>query len=179
MDSEIIRQLAKSGLLPQEEMLEVKTRDSKLFIGIPRERGFQEKRVSLVPESVGLLVNNGHRVIIESKAGEKAGFSDNDYSEAGAEIIFDTKEIYQANVVMKVSPPTLEEIEMFDALKKQLLISSLQLKIQPRDFVQKLSKKKVTAIAYDYVQDQDGVYPIIRSMSEIAGTTSIDRKSVV
>jgi alanine dehydrogenase len=173
MDSEIIRQLAKSGLLPQEEMLEVKTRDSKLFIGIPKETGFQEKRVALVPESVGLLVNNGHRVIIESKAGDKAGFSDNDYSEAGAEIIFETKEVYQANVVIKVSPPTLKEIEMFDALKKQLLISSLQLKIQPRDFIQKLSKKKVTAIAYDYVQDQDGVYPIIRAMSEIAGTTSI------
>jgi alanine dehydrogenase len=173
MDSEIIRQLAKSGLLPQEEMLEVKTRDSKLFIGIPKETGFQEKRVPLVPESVGLLVNNGHRVIIESKAGEKAGFSDNDYSESGAEIIFDTKEIYQANLVMKVSPPTVGEIEMFDALKKQLLISSLQLKIQPRDFVHKLAKKRVTAIAYDYIQDQDGVYPIIRSMGEIAGTTSM------
>jgi len=173
MDSEIIRQLAKSGLLPQEEMLEVKTRDSKLFIGIPKETGFQEKRVALVPESVGLLVNNGHRVMIESKAGDKAGFSDNDYSEAGAQIIFETKEVYQANVIMKVSPPTLEEIEMFDALKKQLLISSLQLKIQPKDFVQKLTSKKVTAIAYDYVQDQDGVYPIIRSMSEIAGTTSM------
>jgi alanine dehydrogenase len=173
MDSEIIRQLAKSGLLPQEEMLEVKTRDSKLFIGIPKETGFQEKRVALVPESVGLLVNNGHRVLIESKAGEKAGFSDNDYSEAGAEVIFETKEVYQANVIMKVSPPTLEEIEMFDALKKQLLISSLQLKIQPKDFVQKLTSKKVTAIAYDYVQDEDGIYPIIRSMSEIAGTTSM------
>lgn len=173
MDSEIIRQLAKSGLLPQEEMLEVKTKDSKLYIGIPKETAFQENRVSLVPESVGLLVNNGHRVVIENNAGVAAGFTDKDYSEVGAEVAYDTKEVYQADVLMKVSPPTLEEIDLFDANKKQLLISSLQLKIQPKDFIHKLTSKKVTAIAYDYIQDQDGVYPIIRAMSEIAGTTSI------
>lgn len=173
MDSDIIKQLAKSGLLPQEEMLEVQTKDSKLFIGIPKETAFQENRVSLVPESVGLLVNNGHRVVVESNAGEQAGFNDKDYSEAGAEIAYETKTVYEANVIMKVAPPTLEEVELFDAQKKQLLISSLQLNIQPRDFIQKLTQKKITAIAYDFIQDQEGIYPIIRSMSEIAGTTSI------
>ena len=166
-------QLAKSGLLPQEEMLEVKTRDSKLFIGIPKEIAFQEKRVALVPESAGLLVNNGHRVVVETNAGVQAGFNDKDYSEAGAEICYDVKEVYQADVILKVAPPSLEEINYFDVKKRQLLISSLQLTVQPKDFIRKLAEKKITAIGFDYIQDQDGIYPIIRSMSEIAGTTSI------
>ncbi len=173
MESDIMKQLAKSGLLPQEEMLEVRTRDSKLYIGIPKETAFQESRVALVPESVGLLVNNGHRVLVETNAGVKAGFNDKDYSEAGAEISYSTKEIYETNVIIKVAPPTLDEVMLFDAAKKQLLISSLQLNIQPREFLHQLLRKKVTAIAYDFIQDQDGVYPIIRSMSEIAGTTSM------
>ena len=173
MESDIMKQLAKAGLLPQEEMLEVRTRDSNLYIGIPKETAFQENRVALVPESVNLLVNNGHRVLVETNAGVKAGFADKDYSEAGAEISYSTKEIYETNVIIKVAPPTLEEVELFDAAKKQLLISSLQLNIQPREFLYQLLRKKVTAIAYDFIQDQDGVYPIIRSMSEIAGTTSM------
>lgn len=173
MTSDIMKQLAKSGLLPQEETLEIRTRDSKLFIGIPKETAYQEKRVALVPESVGLLINNGHRVVVESNAGNQANFNDKDYSEVGAEIAYNTKEVYQADIIIKVAPPTIEEVDLFDSQKKQLLISSLQLNIQPRDFLHKLLQKKVTAIAYDYIQDNDGVFPIIRSMSEIAGTTSI------
>lgn len=173
MNSDIIKQLTKAGLMPKEEMLEVKTRDSKLYIGIPKETAFQENRVALVPESVGLLVNNGHRVVIETNAGIQAGFNDRDYSEAGAEIAYDVKDVYQADVIMKVAPPTLEEIELFDAKKKQLLFSALQLNVQPRDCVYQLMQKKVTAIAYDFIQDNDGIYPIVRAMSEIAGTTSV------
>lgn len=173
MNSDIIKQLAKAGLMPKEEMLEVKTKDSKLFIGIPKETAFQENRVALVPESVGLLVNNGHRVIIETNAGLQASFNDRDYSEAGAEIAYDVKEVYQADIIMKVAPPTLEEIEYFDPSKKQLLFSALQLNVQPRECIHRLMQKKVSAIAYDFIQDNDGIYPIVRAMSEIAGTTSV------
>lgn len=173
MKSDLIKHLAESGLMPQEEMLEIQTRDSKLFIGIPKETAFQEHRVALVPDSVGLLVSNGHRVIVESNAGKASNFQDKDYSDAGAEISNNTKEVYKADLIMKVAPPTMEEIEYFDPQKKQLLCSALQLNVQPRECMCKLMEKKVTALAYDFIQDRDCIYPIVRAMSEIAGTTSI------
>ena len=102
----------EAALSPQEEKLEVGRKKQKLYIGIPRETEFQEQRVALVPESVGLLVANGHRVVIESNAGKNANFSDNEYSESGAEIIYDTQEIYKADIILKISPPSEEEIKM-------------------------------------------------------------------
>lgn len=171
--SDLIRHLTESGLMPQEEMLEVQSKESSLYIGIPKEISLQEKRVALVPNSVGLLVSNGHRVVVEKGAGESANFTDKDYSEAGAEIAYQTEDVYKANIVIKVAPPTLEEIEYFDPLQKQVLFSALQLSAQPKDCMKMLMNKKVTGIAYDFIKDREGVYPIVRSMSEIAGNTSI------
>jgi alanine dehydrogenase len=74
---------------------------------------------------------------------------------------------------MKVAPPTLEEIEYFDKGKKQLLFSALQLNVQPKECMAKLMQKKVSAVAFDYITDRENIYTIVRSMSEIAGTTSI------
>jgi alanine dehydrogenase len=171
--SDLIRHLTESGLMPQEEMLEVQSKESSLYIGIPKETSLQEKRVALVPDSVAVLVSNGHRVVVEKGAGESANFTDKDYSEAGAEIIYETKDVYRANIVIKVAPPTLDEIEFFDPLQKQILFSALQLSAQPKDCMKKLMNKKVTGIAYDFIKDKEGVYPIVRCMSEIAGNTSI------
>ena len=112
--SDLIKHLTESGLMPKEEMLEVAKSEQSLFIGIPKETALQENRVALVPDSVGLLVNNGHRVIIESNAGEAANFTDKDYSEAGAEIVSESKEVYKANIIIKVAPPTLSEIELLN-----------------------------------------------------------------
>ena len=96
---EILQALIKdSGLLPQVEMLEVKRKKGSLYIGIPKETTFQERRVALVPDAVSLLVSNGHRVRIESQSGKAANFSDNEYSEAGAEICFDKAEIYKCDI---------------------------------------------------------------------------------
>lgn len=171
-DPNILKQLIKEGsLMPQEEMLEVRRKKGKLFIGIPRETSFQERRVALVPEAVSLLVSNGHRVLIESKSGENANFSDNEYSEAGAEICYDTKEIFKCDIIFKVAPPSEDEVEMMPG--NQTLISALQLSAQPKMILQKLMQKKITAVAWDYIQDEAGAYPIVRSMGEIAGTTSI------
>lgn len=158
-------------MLPQEEMLEVGRKKGKLYIGIPKEISFQENRIALVPDAVTLLVNNGHRVVIETNAGKAANFEDKDYSEAGAEIAYNVEEVYKAEIVLKVAPPSTEEIEMMQ--RKQTLISALQLTVQPEDYVKKLVSKKVTAIAYDYIKDKDGIFPVIRLMSEIAGNTSI------
>lgn len=163
--------IKESGMLPQVEMLEIKKKKGSLHIGIPKETTFQERRVSLAPEAVSLLVSNGHRVKIETKSGENSNFTDNEYSEAGAEICYDPAEIYKCDIIFKVAPPNEEEVEMMTG--GQTLISALQLSVQPKEILQKLMHKKVTAIAWDYIQDEDGSYPVVRTMGEIAGTTSI------
>lgn len=171
-DPEILKQLMQQGsLLPKEEMLEVARKKGNLYIGIPKETSFQELRVALVPETVSLLVSHGHRVKIESGAGKGASFSDNEYSEAGAEICYDVKEIFQCDIIFKVAPPTEEEVDMMPG--NQTLISALQITVQPKEILQKLMTKKVTAVAWDYIRDEDGVFSVVRTMGEIAGTTSI------
>lgn len=171
-DPEILKKLIKEGsLLPQEETLEIGRKKGHLYIGIPRETSFQEKRVALVPEAVSLLVANGHRVKIETKSGELSNFSDNEYSEAGAEICYDRAEIFKCDIIFKVAPPSEEEVELMSG--GQTLISALQISIQPKVILQKLMQKKITAIAWDYIQDDEGVYPVVRTMGEIAGTTSV------
>lgn len=168
---EILASLTQIALMPQEEMLEVGRKKSKLFIGIPKEISFQENRVALVPDAVALLVNNGHHIVVESNAGKMANFQDHDYSEAGAEIVYSAEEVYKATLILKVAPPSLEEIDMMQ--QNQTLISALQLTVQPGDFLKKLISKKITAIAFEWIKDDDGIYTVIRSMGEIAGSTSI------
>ena len=163
--------IKESGMLPQVEMLEIKKKKGSLHIGIPKETTFQERRVSLAPEAVSLLVSNGHSVKIETKSGENSNFTDNEYSEAGAEICYDPAEIYKCDIIFKVAPPNEEEVELMTG--GQTLISALQLSVQPKGILQKLMQKKITAIAWDYIQDEDGSYPVVRTMGEIAGTTSI------
>ncbi|MDC1221552.1 alanine dehydrogenase [Salibacteraceae bacterium] len=166
------RDLSESAMmLPQEQMQSVGQKKKRLFIGIPKENSLQENRVAIVPEAVQLLVNNDHRVVIETGAGEASHFSDNEYSEAGAEIAYSTKEVYEADVIIKVEPLSDEEMEFLKP--KQVLISAMQLNVHPKDYIKNLMAKRVTAIAWDYIADEDGVLPIVRSMGEIAGTTSI------
>ena len=169
---EVLKHLLEHGsLLPQEQMLEIGNLGKSLHIGIPKEASFQEKRVALVPEAVSLLVSNGHRVKIESKSGEGSNFVDREYSEAGAEIVYETEEIFKCDIVFKVAPPSEAEIDMMPG--GQTLISALQISTQPKVILQKLMEKKITAIAWDYIKDEDEVFPIVRTMGEIAGTTSI------
>lgn len=171
-DPKLLKQLVQQGsLLPKEEMLEIERKKGSLFIGIPKETSFQERRVALVPETVSLLVSHGHRVKIETRSGEGANFTDNEYSEAGAEICYDKKEVFQCDIIFKVAPPSEEEVEMMPG--NQTLISALQISIQPKVILQKLMQKKITAVAWDYIRDEEGVFAVVRTMGEIAGTTSI------
>ena len=167
------RSLARSAtqLLPEEQRAEIYRKHSSLYIGVPKETSLQERRVPLVPQDVELLINNGHRVVIESKAGEKANFADHLYSEAGAEVALDVNQVYQADIILKVEPMSLAEIDLMK--HGQTLVSALQLPVQPIHFLEKLMSKKVTAIAYDYIKDNSGFLPVIRAMSEIAGNTSV------
>jgi alanine dehydrogenase len=158
-------------LLPQEEMLEVGRRSSELQIGIPKETSFQEKRVSLVPAAVAVLVNNGHQVTVETGAGANSNYQDKDYSDAGASIAYSPDQVYKSDIVLKVAPPTFDEIEMMN--HKQKLISALQLTVQQKNYFNHLISKKITGLAFDYIKDKSGIYPVVRSMSEIAGNTAI------
>src|ERR1700756_5471227 len=111
ISKEALYSLTKGVMMPQEEMLEVARKKGKLFIGIPKEIAYQENRVPLVPDAVALLANEGHHVIIETDAGKAANFQDNDYSEAGAEIADSAEQVYKADLILKIAPPTLAEIE--------------------------------------------------------------------
>lgn len=167
-----ISTLAQQGvMMPQESVLEVGKLRQNLYIGIPKETSFQENRIPLVPESVAVLVNNGHQILVETGAGKNANFTDSDYSEAGAKIAYSTKEVYQSDLIIKVAPPSLEELDYFK--DKQSLMSILQIGMQQEGFLQRLSTKKITALAYEYLRDETDVYPVIQAMSEIVGSTSI------
>ncbi len=169
--SKSLSPFTKAQLLPQEETLEVYKKKGDLFIGIPKETHFQEKRVCLTPDAVSALVSNGHRVMIESGAGEGANFKDKTYSEAGAEITSDTKKVFSCPIILKVEPPSLDEIEMINP--QTLLISALQIKTQTKKYFELLASKRITALAFEFIKDEDGAYPAVRSLSEIAGTASI------
>lgn len=162
---------SKEDLMPQTEMLEIKKQKGDLFIGLPKETNFEEKRVCLTPDAVAALCAHGHRVVIESGAGEGSNYSDQEYSEAGAKITYDIKEAFGCQVVLKVVPPTLEEIEMMNP--QAVLISALQLKIQKKNFIEALAQKRITAVAFDFIKDEHGVYPVVKSLSEIAGTAAV------
>jgi alanine dehydrogenase len=164
--------VAKQAMMqPQESMLEVKSKKNKLYIGIPKEVSFQENRIALTPLSVALLVNNGHDILLESNAGQAANFSDNNYSEQGAQIVYDTKKVYEADIIIKIAPPTMEEI----ALMKpgQLLISALQLSTLKAECLHALINKKITALCFEHLEDEGGSLTVVRAMSEIVGATSI------
>lgn len=161
----------QASFMPKEQLLEVAKKDKQLFIGIPKEISFQENRVALTPEGVSVLINNGHEIRIERGAGLAAGFEDHQYSDAGAEIVDNPELVYQAQIVLKVEPPSLEEIAMM--ADRQILISALQLTIQPEDFLKKLIQKRITAVAWDYLRGSDGGYPLVTAMGEIAGNTAV------
>lgn len=162
---------SKEELLPQEEMLEVQKRKGELFIGLPKETYLGEKRVCLTPDAVSALCTHGHRIVVETGAGLNANYSDKEYSEAGAKISYNIEEAFKCNIVLKVAPPTEKEIEFINP--QTILISSLQLKTQSKQYFDSLAKKKITAVAFDFIKDEQNTYPIVKSLSEIAGTASV------
>ncbi len=161
----------REQLLPQEEMIEVARQKGKLYIGIPKETHYQEKRVCLTPDAVASLINHGHRVLLETNAGLGASFSDKDYSEAGAEITNDPNKVFGCPIILKVEPPSLEELEQINP--QTVLISALQIKTQSKKYFQALAKKRITALAFEFIRDIDGAYPAVRALSEIAGTAAV------
>jgi alanine dehydrogenase len=156
---------------PQEMLQESGSKSNQLFIGIPKEVSFQENRIALTPLSVSVLVENGHRVLIESGAGDAANFLDHHYSEQGAEIVNDKASIYKADIIIKIAPPSLEEIELMK--NGQVLFSSQQPTFLTLEHLQAMMNKRITALSYEYLRDEGNVLSVVRAMSEIVGATSV------
>ncbi|SNR36289.1 alanine dehydrogenase [Lutibacter flavus] len=171
MSKKINSPFSRQELIPQEETLEIIKQKGELVIGIPKETHYQEKRVCLTPDAVAALTNQGHKFVIETGAGEGANFSDKEYSEAGAKISYDVKEAFGCHIVLKVEPPSFDEIKLINP--QSILFSALQLKTQTKKYFEALASKRITAVAFDYIRDEHGIYSVVKSLSEIAGTASI------
>ena len=171
MGKSISSPFSKFELIPQEECLEIVKQKGSLVIGIPKETHYQEKRVCLTPDAVGALTAQGHKFVIETGAGEGAKFTDKEYSEAGAKISYDVKEAFGCHIILKVEPPSMEEITYINP--QSILFSALQLKTQTKKYFEALASKRITAIAFDYIRDEHGNYSVVKSLSEIAGMASI------
>ena len=161
----------KLGLTPKESPLMIASKKGNLFIGIPKERSFQDQRIGLTPSAVKALVSQGHNVLIEHDAGKECGFYDIMYSEAGAEITKNTEEVFKADIIIKVAPPTLFELELLQM--NQTIISPIHMPTITKEYLYYLMKKRTTAIAYEFIKDDIGNYPIVRAMSEIAGASVV------
>jgi len=152
----------------QEEVLDIKFRTKPLMIGIPKEIAFQENRIGLIPEAVSVLVANGHEVLMEHNAGEGSRYSDMDYSEAGAKIVFDKAEVYKCPILVKTAPPVEADLPFLQM--NQTIISPLHLTALEKGLMEKLMAKKITALAIENIKDENQNYPILRSMGEITGS---------
>ena len=157
--------------LPLEETLLITPKKKQLFIGIPKETSFQENRVALTPEGVSVLVNQGHDIAVEHGAGEGSFYFDTDYSDAGARIVYDKAELYKATTIMKSAPISDEEAEFLQV--NQVVFSPIHMPMLKHELLDQLIAKKIIAIAFESIQDDVGSFPIVRSMSEIAGNYAI------
>lgn len=169
--SNFIKMSTSSQLLPQEEMLMKKQDSSKFTIGVPKEIVFQEKRVSLVPSAVSLLVDNGHEVLVEKDAGLNASFSNKQYADVGATLVDNASEVFHCDVVIKVAPATMEEISMMK--NRLILVSGLHDTIADKQYYMALMQKKITALSYVHIRNNTDEHPILHSIAEIVGSTSI------
>ena len=151
-----------------EETLDIKPREAQQLIGIPKENSFQENRIALTPDAISVLISNGHRVVVEHRAGEGAHFSEKDYSDAGAKIAYDKREVFQCDMIMKSAPVNDEEVELLK--HNQTIISPIHLPVMKTEILQRMMEKRITALSFENFKDDSGHNPIVRSMSEIAGS---------
>ncbi len=169
--SGIYSPFSSEELIPQLERIDIARKRGSFAIGIPKETALQERRICLTPDAVAVLVNNGHTFAVETEAGLGSHFTDNQYSEAGAAISYDRKEVFSQPIVLKVEPPTLEELEMMQP--NSILISAIQINTLKKELVEKLLEKKITAFGFEKIRDEHLQFPIIRLIGEIAGISTI------
>ena len=162
---------SERDLLPQEEKLEIVKKGKQFSIGVPKETCLNERRTCITPDAVQVLVANGHHIIVEAGAGEGSFFSDFQYSESGAKITQNPQEAYEQDLVLKINPPTTEEIDMLTM--NTYLISALQINLRDKEYFKKLAEKKINAIAFEFIADEYKQLSLVRLIGEIAGSISI------
>ena len=161
----------QGGLLPQEEVLEVRKKSKQFVVGIPKETDKNEHRVPLTPQGVEILVRQGIVVLKEADAGIESKYCDEDYAEAGAVICSSRDDVYKCDLILKIG--CISEQELVHVKEKQVIFSTVPITAMTKNVLHALMKKRVTAVAYEFIHDLDGYYPILRSMNEIAGTLSV------
>ena len=162
---------SKEQLIPQEERLELTQIKKEFIVGVPKEASSNEKRICLTPDSVSYLISNDFKVNIETGAGEGSNFTDLDYSEAGAVIVNDKKDIYNCPIILKITPPNELEVNLIK--QNSILISGLDLTENHLNNLRVLISKKITCIAFEFIQESDGSYPIVSQQNEISGQASV------
>ncbi len=167
----IPKSLVESRYVPQAEMLAIEKKQGSMFIGIPKTDMMQENRVVMVPSAVAILAGYGHRIILEAGAGEKSNYIDHRYSEVGGEISYTKEEVYKANVLLKATPITLDELDLMPP--NQIVISPLTLPAFSKDVLKKILEKRIIALSMEYIQDDGGTFPFVRVLSEIAGVSAV------
>src|SRR6056297_1886624 len=160
------------GIQTLEKRLMKSESNVTLKIGLPKEVSADERRVSLTPGGVSILRANGHEVYLEKNAGVDAHFTNQEYADAGAEIIYGTEELFKkSEMIVKVSPPTAQEQEWMQP--DQILLSALHLGNTSEIYLQNLIEKKISSIGYEFIMGKDGEFPIVRMMHEITGSMAV------
>ncbi len=158
-------------LFPEESLLRELVGQTQLTIGLPRENPQSETRLGLTPEGVSIVVEEGHHVLVQRGAGLPMFYTDLQYSEAGATIVDDDAVIFGCDIVLKIAPPTQEEL--FLMKKGASVFSMLQLSTLSADSITLMMKKKLNAVAYELIKDEQKAFPVVNTISEIEGNTAI------
>ncbi|REC47796.1 alanine dehydrogenase [Chryseobacterium pennipullorum] len=171
MSTNIFTPFTEEELMPKEEKLEVIKKGKQFSIGIPKETCLNERRTCITPDAVQVLVEHGHEIIVESGAGQGSFFTDLQYSESGAKITNDPKEAFGQDLILKINPPTEDEIDYMKP--NTYLVSALQINLRDKGYFLKLAEKKINAIAFEFIVDEYKQLALVRLIGEIAGTVSV------
>lgn len=157
--------------IPQELLEELSKLSSRLLIGVPKEQCPSERRLALTPEAVDMLTDCGHQVWVESEAGLGINYSDAHYAEAGAQIVTTAAEVFQADMILKILPPTAGEVAMMKP--RATVFSMVQVNLFSEEAYTLMMAKRINGMAYELITDERQKYPVMNAISEIEGTASV------
>ena len=161
----------QNNFFPEECLLREITRQARLSIGLPKENASAETRLALTPEGVALVTEEGHSVYVQRGAGVPMSYSDLQYSEAGAFLVDSAAEVFGADIVLKIAPPTIKELNMMH--DHSTIFTMIQLTNMSAACIKQIMKKKMNAVAYELIRDEQNAFPVMSSISEIDGNTAI------
>ena len=163
--------LTQRRLYPEESLLRELQRGVHLTIGIPCENPVSETRLPLTPEGVAIVVEEGHTVMVERGAGLPMSYTDLHYSESGAIIVDSPAEVFSADIVLKIAPPSHEELLLMKP--GRTVFSMLQLSNISTETLKLMASKKLNAIAYELIKDEQKAFPVINTLAELEGSSAI------